>query len=1056
MSTWNPHANEIFLNALELAEAGDRKAYLIEVCAGDAGLRAEVESLLAAHEDSSRLFDSPAGSITVAAAAVAELPSTVIGRYKLLEQIGEGGMGLVYMAEQTEPVRRRVALKIIKPGMDSRQIIGRFEAERQALAMMDHPNIARVIDGGQTDTGRPFFVMELVRGTPITEYCDGQRLTTRDRLQLFRQVCAAVQHAHQKGIIHRDIKPSNVLVASNDGVPTVKVIDFGIAKAIGQPLTDKTVFTHFVQFVGTPAYMSPEQAGQSSIDVDTRTDVYALGVLLYELLTGTTPFEKERLKSASYDEIRRLIREEDPPRPSTRMSTLNEQAGSTVSAQRQSSARALSLLLRGELDWIVMKSLEKDRNRRYESASAFAADIEQYLNDEPVQACPPSVRYRFGKFVRRNRRSLLSAVLAAVAVIVLAVVIGFSFAERANRLTRTEQQARESLAGARTAIEAGDLTLAQQRVAEVLAVLGTDREGLRPLIAEADQLQREIEDRQSDAARMRRFLQLASDAQDKMSRGGELGGDIIAQQALDLYGVLDNDHWCSRLDNSYLTPEQKTKVRETAYIALVSLADWCVRWTKNMSRVDRAAQLLMRAEAFHAPTRAFYFVRSEYHSRKGDDRAARLDMKRFQETRVVSPWDHYLPGHTAGWNGDLDEAIRSYQAALDLQPDHYNSLLFLGYRLQKQGRFAEAIAYFRACELLRPNEWEPYMGRLECYAESGQFTELEDQIAFLRNYIRSPDRRAESTLSRLNDLGPRLMQLQPEGKTAEANFLASTLAVFGRALLGKGRYPEAEPILRECLGIRNEYAATNWLRFNAQSMLGEALLGQNKIEEAERHLLEGYQGVIARRSTIPITIRAIREREAEDRVIRFCDRWGKKDAADHWRAALRNSYIREWLLLSEALPYDGKKVSTVLDQRPIADEEELRPRAGDPIQVGDRNLTWKIYRSADKYIDLKDAYSNDQERVTYMACYIHVNDDVSAMLSVAQDDHVKVYLDGKDVYRALEYRDLSVETTPIKLKRGSNRLLVKVINDGGAWGAIVRVWRTDGHPTKGIEFRLTP
>jgi WD40 repeat protein len=334
-----------------------------------------------------------------------------------MEQIGEGGMGLVFVAEQQHPVRRKVALKVIKPGMDTRQVVARFEAERQALALMDHPNIAKVLDGGTTTTGRPFFVMELVKGVPITEYCDANRLTPRERLELFVPVCRAVQHAHQKGVIHRDLKPSNVLVVSHDGTPVVKVIDFGVAKAVGQQLTDKTIYTQFTQMVGTPLYMSPEQAGQSGLDVDTRTDIYALGVLLYEMLTGTTPFDKERFKEATYDEIRRIIREEEPPKPSTRISTLGNVA-STVSTQRRTDPKRLRQLCRGELDWIVMKALEKDRNRRYETASGLAMDIERYRHDEPVLACPPSAGYRLRKFARRNKRALATGALLGVMLLI--------------------------------------------------------------------------------------------------------------------------------------------------------------------------------------------------------------------------------------------------------------------------------------------------------------------------------------------------------------------------------------------------------------------------------------------------------------------------------------------------------------------------------------------------------------------------------------------------------------------------------------------------------------
>src|SRR5437588_640995 len=316
------------------------------------------------------------------------------------------------MAEQQHPVRRKVALKVVKPGMDTRQVVARFEAERQALALMDHPHIAHIFDGGETVSGRPYFVMELVRGIPITEFCDQNQLPVRERLELYVTVCQAVQHAHQRGIIHRDLKPSNVMVTLHDDKAVVKVIDFGIAKATGQQLTEKTLFTNFAQMIGTPLYMSPEQAQLSGLDIDTRTDIYALGVLLYELLTGTTPFDQERLGTAGYDEIRRIIREEEPAKPSTRISTLGP-AAATVSAKHQSDPRGLSRLYRGELDWIVMKALEKDRTRRYETASAFAADVQRHLKDEPVEACPPSAWYRFRKFARRNKGVLRSVAMVA-------------------------------------------------------------------------------------------------------------------------------------------------------------------------------------------------------------------------------------------------------------------------------------------------------------------------------------------------------------------------------------------------------------------------------------------------------------------------------------------------------------------------------------------------------------------------------------------------------------------------------------------------------------------
>jgi serine/threonine protein kinase len=480
----------IFLHAIGLAAAEDRRAYLDAVCRDDPRLRADIDALLAAHD---RLGGGPApgpaetGTIAAAATVSGAVPgagTVVAGRYTLVELIGEGGMGSVWRAEQAAPVRRQVALKVIKPGMDSAAVLTRFEAERQALALMDHPNIAKVLDAGTADTGRPYFVMELVKGVPLTRFCDEHRLTPGQRLELFVPVCRAVQHAHQKGVIHRDLKPGNILVALYDSKPVPKVIDFGVAKAMGPQLTAHTLVTGFGAVVGTPEYMSPEQAELNQLDIDTRSDIYALGVLLYELLAGSPPFTRQELERAGVLEMLRVIREREPPKPSTRLSA--SEGLPTLAANRGTEPARLTRLVRGELDWIVMKALEKDRDRRYGTANSFAADVQRYLADEPVQACPPSAWYRFQKFARRNKGPVIAVSVSLLCLVagIIGTSAGLVWAVR-ERDEKARALVAESQARAKAIAALRDMTdeIVENQMARNVNLSDENKEFLRKIIA---------------------------------------------------------------------------------------------------------------------------------------------------------------------------------------------------------------------------------------------------------------------------------------------------------------------------------------------------------------------------------------------------------------------------------------------------------------------------------------------------------------------------------------------------------------------------------------------
>jgi serine/threonine protein kinase/Tfp pilus assembly protein PilF len=852
-------AKSIFLNALEIVSVAERQAYLDAQCGSDAALRHEIGELLQHHQGLGSFLEAAArGPTATVDEPLTERPGTTIGPYKLLEQIGEGGFGVVFLAEQTQPVRRKVALKVLKPGMDTRQVVARFEAERQALALMDHPNIARVLDGGQTSSGRPYFVMDLVKGLPLTDYCDQAQLTLRERLELFVHLCQAVQHAHQKGIIHRDLKPSNVLVTVHDTTPVVKVIDFGIAKALGQSLTDKTLFTGFAQMVGTPLYMSPEQAALSNADVDTRSDIYSLGVVLYELLTGTTPFDKERLKEVSYDELRRIIREEEPHRPSTRISTLG-QAATTVSAKRGSEPKRLSQLCRGELDWIVMKALEKDRNRRYESASALAADVQRYLADEPVEACPPSVGYLLGKFTRRHKRALAVGAVVGLTLLVavgaVASAVGWAQRDRAARQASAEEEASLALIEAVRWHERGNLSealSAAKRAEGLLAAGGSPglRQRIAVLLADLEFLSRVGEIRLEQAHWMVRDLE---------------GSSMDLTRAAPLYAAAFRRYG---IDVQALEPhEAAAQIRQRGIRAelLAALVEWSLlirdkgererifqviqgadpegkglfrRWCQNALQPDRAALVRWAAtgEADKLPP-APLAISGLWLLNAGCPAEAISLLRRAQQRHPADFWiNHFLAlAYIREKPPQADEAARFASAALAAQPRSASAFLNLGIALTGQQKLPEAVAAFHKAIELQPDFSQAHYQLGKALWLHGK--DAEAATAFRDALKLKPDFAQAHVglglvLTAQHQLPEAVQQLERaihyQGKNAKA------YVFLGNALLQQGEVRKAMERFRKARELDPKLA-------NASYGLGRAFVQEGKMEAAA----DAYRQAIA-------------------------------------------------------------------------------------------------------------------------------------------------------------------------------------------------------------------
>jgi tetratricopeptide (TPR) repeat protein len=899
----------IFAKAQDIADAAERLRYLDEACAGDPSLRAHIEELLAEQERLGNFLARPA----VVAAKTAEhvsatesVGSTIAGRYKLLEPIGEGGMGEVWAAEQLEPIRRLVAVKVIKAGMDSKTVLARFEAERQALALMDHPNIAKVHDGGATPDGRPFFVMELVKGIPITRFCDDRQLTPRQRLELFVPVCHAIQHAHQKGIIHRDIKPSNVLVAMYDDRPVPKIIDFGVAKAIGQRLTEQTLYTGFGAVVGTVEYMSPEQASFNQLDVDTRSDIYSLGVLLYELLAGSPPFSKKDLEKAGMLEMLRIIREQEPSKPSTKLSTA--EGLPTLAANRSTEPKRLTKLMRGELDWIVMKALEKDRSRRYETANGFAMDVLRYLADEAVQACPPSASYRIRKFLRRNKRAVVAAGLVLTALV--AGMIGTTAGM--VRARAAEKRAGEEAANART--EAA--------------------------------IAREINDFFNGDV-----LGQAS-GRGQVASGNEADPDLKVRTAL--------DRAARRIGTRFRDqPRVEAAIRHTMGMAYRNLGIY----PQALEHLSIAADLVLAAEGERHPDLwtirhdlgVLYRMRGEY------DRGAQLltqvlDARRAMlgtdDPDTLTTWDQLaMCLHYEGKYAQAEEAFVAVLESLrrtkgeddPMTLTAANNLAVLWIDRGKVDQAVELMA--RIVEKERPlrSAEDPALlssmtnlGSL--YSDQGKHTEAEQvltKVVDLQRRVHGPEH--PETLTAMNNLGNVYRELN---KIAEAEKLfvdileirrrvqgeshqhtTTAMNNLGLVYLAQGRYAQAEEILTKALENRRRFQGVEHpLTFTAMANLASAFLFQDKFDLADpllvrvielrvRDLGPDHPDTIVATTVLSASYRIQKKfADAEklllpcyarrttlasaqvqlvlSRLVQLYNEWGKKEEATEWRKKL--------------------------------------------------------------------------------------------------------------------------------------------------------------------------
>jgi serine/threonine protein kinase/tetratricopeptide (TPR) repeat protein len=936
MNTGPKDIKSIFAEAIEKKSAKERAAFLDEACANDADLRSKVEGLLKAHSQAGDFLEEPAigPSVTLGDPHMIEGPGTIIERYKLLEKIGEGGMAVVYMAEQKEPIRRKVALKVIKLGMDTKQVIARFSAERQALAIMDHPNIAKVLDAGATETGRPYFVMELVKGVSITEYCDKNKLNTRERLDLFIQVCNAVQHAHQKGIIHRDIKPSNVMVTLHDEHPVPKVIDFGIAKATSLELTEKTLFTRYAQMIGTPEYMSPEQAQMSGLDIDTRTDIYSLGVLLYLLLTGALPFEPEKLRSAGYAEIRRTIVEDEPPKPSTRLSSLGEEA-QKVAESRGTEISQLVARLRKELEWIPLKAIRKDRTRRYRSAAEMSDDVQNYLNGAPLIAGPESSLYRLKKSIHRNR-ALMTGIAAVLAVLLAGIVVSTVFAISADRSrAEAERQARISKAVSdflrNDLLGSADPWSGRTEGATVVSFLDAASKRLEGKFADEPLIEASI---RYTFGSTYHHLGRYSEAENHLKRTLEIYRDQLGNEDFDTLNCMRELGWVYRelgknKQAETLLVEALAGMRRTLNAendALLSCLGWRAFLYREQGRYEEAERLfaeglevIQRKLGAEHPWAAIYmhWIGEVYRAQQRFDEAEKLltealDIRRrtrgdldSETMYIIHDLGSLYVEHQRYEEAErlLAEALESRRKVLgEEHPETFNSMVALGRLYRRQGKLDQAEQLLAECyRKSRETLGEEHPSTMGLIAEMALLYYRQGKIDETQALFTKTLETVRRLMGDENPITLRTMHYMGElylniGRHVEAETLLvkalegrrrvlgaehpDTQASMGVLYFKRGQYDKAEPLLVKALEIERRVLSQEmpppimYILASLHHRKGDYDKAEPLLLEllqiSQRVLVEGHRDTVA----------------AMNELIKLYEDWGKPQKAQQWRSKL--------------------------------------------------------------------------------------------------------------------------------------------------------------------------